>query len=332
MAATVKMLAIAAAVALLPFAVAAQGGPSFDCAKASNAVEHAVCKDADLAKADRELSQLYAALFARLTGPAKESLQKAQLAWVVNRNRGCTGDDADAMSICLKRRYDQRIADLKASARGPYPFVEAQWIEKKGKVGKVGYAINVSYPHFAGTSANFSAVNKAYADAAASGAKEATPTAEAGADVEQQWSAEGGYALYRPGPDAITVQASFYSYTGGAHGYGSVTCALVDLRSGRFVPPEAVFVAGDEWHKRILTIATSNLKWQFEANPGFDDALQPTKLGKMLREGDRFCWQEAHLEIYFNQYDVGPYAAGPYSVNISYDSIRPLLRAGGPIK
>jgi len=327
----VRALAVAASLMFLPFAVVAQSGPSFDCAKASNAVEQSVCKDADLAKADRELAQLYAALLGRLTGSARESLQKGQLAWVANRNRGCTGDDADAMSICLKRRYDQRIADLKASGRGPYPFVETQWIARKGKVGKTAYAIDIGYPRFAGTTANFSEVNKAYADAAAEGAKEATPTADASGDLDQQWSAEGGYALFRPGTNAITVQSSFWSYTGGAHGYGSTTCSLVDLRSGRFVSPAEVFAAGDEWHKRILIAATSNLKWQFEANPGFEDALQPAKLGKMLREGDRYCWREAHLEIYFNQYEVGPYAAGPYAVNMSYDSIRPLLRAGGPI-
>ena len=34
------------------------------------------------------------------------------------------------------------------------------------------------------------------------------------------------------GFDAITVALDFWSYTGGAHGYGAVTCKLVDLRTG----------------------------------------------------------------------------------------------------
>lgn len=322
---------IAAVIVLLPYLAAAQSGPSFDCTKASHAVERVVCKDVDLAKADRELSQLYAALLGRLTGPAKESLQKGQLAWISNRNRGCTGDDADAMSLCLTRRYGERIADLEASGTGTYPFVEAQWIAKKGKVGKIAYSIDVSYPRFAGTTANFSAVNKAYAEAAASGANEATPTAAAGADLDQQWSAEGGYELHRPGPEAIMVQSSFWAYTGGAHGYGSVTCALVDLRSGHFVPVAQVFAAADRWHKEMLTLVTADLTRQFKENPGFDDALQPAKLGKMLREDDRYCWQAGRLQVYFNQYDVGPYAAGPYTVEIPYAKLRPILRAGGLI-
>jgi hypothetical protein len=37
------------------------------------------------------------------------------------------------------------------------------------------------------------------------------------------------------------------------------------------------------------------------------------------------------LEVIFNAYDVGPYAAGPYEVYVSYDRLTPLLRKDGPI-
>lgn len=127
------------------------------------------------------------------------------------------------------------------------------------------------------------------------------------------------------------IQSSFWAYTGGAHGYGSVTCALVDLRSGRFVPASQVFAAGDQWHKEVLALVTADLTRQFKTNMGFEDALQPAKMAKMLREDDRYCWQAGRLEVFFNQYDVGPYAAGQYTVDIPYAKLRPFLRAGGPI-
>jgi uncharacterized protein len=57
----------------------AQSGPSFDCAKASNDVERAMCKDPELAKADREMAAAYAALAAKLSGGAKENLEKEQV-------------------------------------------------------------------------------------------------------------------------------------------------------------------------------------------------------------------------------------------------------------
>lgn len=319
------------AVVLGPVGAVAQSGPSFDCAKAASAIDRAICLDKDVAKADREMGALYAALLARLSGPAKEALQKSQVQWIVNRNRGCARGDDDAITRCLAARYENRIADLKASGTGTYPFVEEESIQKKGRVGKISYAIDISYPRFAGTTADFSIVNRGFADAATKGARETTPTADAGADREQEWSAEGGYSLYRPAPDAITVSRSFWAYTGGAHGYGSVTCTLVDLRSGKTVRPAAVFAAGDRWLKEMVALVAGDLRKQFKENPGFDDALEPAKLTKALRDDDRYCWQAGKLEVYFNQYEVGPYSSGPYTVEIPYTKLKPLLRSGGLI-
>ena len=327
-----RTFAVAALVALCPLAAVAQSGPSFDCAKASNGAERAICKDPAMAKADRELSGLYAALLAKLSGPAKESLEKSQVRWIVGRNRACVpNDDPDVILRCLKTRYANRIADLQASAAGPYPFVEDQSIEKAGKVGKVTYTIDLRYPKFAGNTADFTAVNRSFADAAVKAARETTPTADAGVDREQEWQAEQGYSLYRPDSNVITVALTFWAFTGGAHGYGSTSCTLVDLRTGKTVAPEGVFAAGAPWLKEVVAIVGADLKKQFVDNPGFEDALQPNKLTKTVNTSGHFCWQADKLQIYFNQYEVGPYSAGPYTVDIPYNRLKPLLRAGGPI-
>jgi len=328
----VRSVAVAALLALAPIAASAQGGPSFDCARASNAAERAICKDAALAKADRELSGLYVALLAKLGGPAKESLEKSQVRWIVARNRACVrNDDPDVIERCLTTRYADRIADLKASAAGPYPFIEDQSIERRGKVGKVSYTIDLRYPRFAGTTADFTAINRSFADASAKAARETTPTADAGLDREEEWQAEQGYALFRPGPDVITVALTFWAFTGGAHGYGSTGCTLVDLRTGRTVAPEDVFAAGSPWLREVVAMVGTDLKKQFVDNPGFEDALQTTKLTKTVNTSGHFCWQSDKLQIYFNQYEVGPYSAGPYTVDIPYTRLKALLRAGGPI-
>jgi len=328
----VRSVAVAALFALAPIAASAQGGPSFDCARASNGAERAICKDAALAKADRELSGLYGALLARLSGPAKESLEKSQVRWIVARNRACVpNDDPDVIERCLKTRYADRIADLKASAAGPYPFIEDQSIERRGKVGKVSYTIDLRYPRFAGTTADFTAINRSFADAAAKAARETTPTADAGLDREEEWQAEQGYSLFRPDPDVVTVALTFWAFTGGAHGYGSTSCTLVDLRTGRTVAPQDVFAAGSPWLREVVAIVGADLKKQFVDNPGFEDALQTTKLTKTVNTSGHFCWQSDKLQIYFNQYEVGPYSAGPYMVDIPYGRLKPLLRAGGPI-
>jgi uncharacterized protein len=326
----VRRLATAAVLLAAPSAFA-QAGPSFDCAKASSVIERAICKDPELAKADREMAAAYTSLSDRLRGPAKEHLAKDQVRWIVDRNQGC-GRDKDGIEDCLKRRYATRLDNLKAAAEGIYPFVGTQSIYKTGTVGKVSYAIDIRYPQFEGTTADFAAVNRTFADDARKSANEATP--KAGSDVGDSplpWSYEQGFALYRPGPDAVTVAVDYYGFSGGAHGYGATLCVLIDLRTGKSIGPEGVFAAGDRWLTELVRLVGADLKKQFVEKPGFDDALEPANLTKQLRDAGRYCYRRGTLEVIFNAYDVGPYASGPYQVEIPYDRLKPLLRANGPV-
>lgn len=75
----------------------AQGAPSFDCTKATTAIERTICKNPELAKADREMVAAYAVLAGKLTGASKEALVKDQGRWMVDRNRSCAGD-ADSIA------------------------------------------------------------------------------------------------------------------------------------------------------------------------------------------------------------------------------------------
>ena len=88
----------------------AQSGPSFECAKASNDVERTICKDPELAKADREMAAAYAALAAKLSGAAKENLEKEQVRWLGDRNRGCAADTDGIVALpeeTLRRAHDE---------------------------------------------------------------------------------------------------------------------------------------------------------------------------------------------------------------------------------
>src|SRR5215813_4944763 len=150
----------------------AQGGPSFDCAKASNDVERAICKDPELAKADRDMAAAYAALIARLSGAAKDDAVKDQARWIGERNRACAVD-TDGVDVCLKRRYKARTANLRAYAEGSYPFVSQQTLIKNGRLGKITWSYDITYPQFDGTAADFSAVNARFATAAKKAAEDA---------------------------------------------------------------------------------------------------------------------------------------------------------------
>ncbi len=286
-----------------------------------------------MAKADRELSGLYAALLAKLSGPAKESLEKSQVRWIVGRNRACVpNDDPDVIVRCLKTRYENRIADLKASAAGPYPFIEDQSIEKTGKVGKVTYTIDLRYPRFAGNTADFTVINRSFADAAAKAARETTPDGRCRRRSRAGMAGRAGLfplstrpRRHHRGPDVLGLHRR---------------CPWLrqhELHAGRPAHRQDRGARGrasrraTPWLKEVVAIVGADLKKQFVDNPGFEDALQPNKLTKTVNSSGRFCWQADKLQIYFNQYEVGPYSAGPYTVDIPYSRLKPLLRAGGPI-
>lgn len=326
-----RLLAAAALLALMPAMPAvAQGGPSFDCAKASNAVERSICKTSELAKVDREMTAVYSVLTAKLGGPAKDHLAKDQVRWIGNRNRACAAD-ADAIADCLKVRYAARIANLKVIADGVYPFISEHALYKVGKVGKITYSIDARYPQFDGTTADFAAVNRTFADDAKKSDEDSTPKSNSEVDHEQVWSYEQAFVLHRPSASAITVALDFYGFSGGAHGFGGTVCMLVDLRTGKSVEPEGVFAPGDAWLKQMVGIVTADLKKQFVKNPGFDDALEPATLAEMLRDPGHYCWRADRLELIFNAYDVGPYSAGAYQVVVPYGRLRPLFRSDGPL-
>lgn len=308
----------------------AQGGPSFDCAKASNTIERTICANGDLAKADRGLSAAYGALLGRLAGPAKDHLEKDQVRWIGARARACIGT-ADEVAGCLKERYERRSAMLAFLASGPYPFVSEQSIVKSGKVKSVDYRIDASYPQFDGPAADFSVANRRFADEAKAGAADAVPDSSVDADMKMSFGFDQHYILHRPSAHAISVERSFYLFTGGAHGNGAQLGTLVDLRSGRVVPPSGVFAAGDEWLRTLTALAIENLKKQFVERPGFEEALEPKTMTKSLREAGHYLFRAGRLELLFNPYEVGPYAAGLYKVEIPYARLKPLLRADGPI-
>jgi len=308
----------------------AQAGPSFDCAKASNAVERAICTAPALARADRDMAAAYEALAAKLDAAGRDRLAKDQVRWIVDRNRVCS--DGAGMTDCLERRYASRTATLRAFAMAPVPAISQQSLAKEGVAGKIKWSYDIAYPQFDGTTVDFAAINAAFANAAKEAAVDATPGKDADSGREQEWTAVQSFTVYRPDANAVTVAVESYGYSGGAHGYGATECTLVDLRTGKAVGPQGVFGAGQPWLRVMGDIVGADLRKQFKEKPGFDDALEPAKLAKLLTAPGHYCWRADRLELIFNAYEVGPYVSGPFEVHVPYRRIESLLRADGPIR
>jgi uncharacterized protein YecT (DUF1311 family) len=319
-----------AAIGTLP--ASAQSGPSFDCAKASTAIERAICAKPELARADRTMDTAYRALLAKLTDPAKEHLVKDQARWIASRNTACNGV-IEEVARCIAQRYKTRTENLRALGEGTYPFVSGRSRFASGKVGRIRYGFDAIWPQFDGKTADFAPLNRTFSGMVDKAAQETIPTAKVAADDrrDQTWSYQQDFVLHRPAIDALTVAISSYSFTGGAHGYGATVPYLVDLRTGRLAAPRDVFGSGDGWLQRLVSLVHDDLKKQFVEKPGFEDAIEPAKLAKLLGEPDVYLYRRDKLELIFNAYVVGPYVSGPYMVDIPYTTLKPLFAPNGPL-
>jgi len=314
------------ALCFLFWPAAAQPGPSFDCAKSTTPIEKAICADSKLAAADRELATVYGALLATLGGAAKDHLASDQVRWISYRD-ACAGDP----DSCLPDRLQDRTDFLKQVSDGSYPFVSEHAIEQHRKVKNITFTVDARYPQFDGPSVDFSAVNRKFADDAAKGAAELNRNTGVVVGTEQEWLYEQSFTLLRPSANAVSVSVSSSIFAGGAHPNSGTEATLVDLRSGKALAPEDVFAPGEGWLKEMLRLVTADLQRQFKERPGFDNALEPATLGKLLKEPGHYLYKKEHLKLTFNNYEVGPYVNGQYVVEIPYGKLRPLMRANGPL-
>ena len=89
---------------------ASAAGPSFDCAKAGNWAEKAICKNDELAALDAWFGPLYGQVAQRLAGKDLDGLKARRKAWLKSRNDCKTEADG---TTCMKTRYQEFTAELE---------------------------------------------------------------------------------------------------------------------------------------------------------------------------------------------------------------------------
>lgn len=148
-------LALAAALLCLPLTVPAAAAPSFDCAKASQPAEKAVCADETLSAMDRLLDRAYRMALDGLPAEQASSLKGDQVRWLLERARAFKAASEDRAA--LMALYDQRLRAVVAKAGPrilPAALAKAQPIDPLAEAGRaaeeetafVAYVLTGLYP------------------------------------------------------------------------------------------------------------------------------------------------------------------------------------------
>jgi hypothetical protein len=299
-------------------------GASFDCAKAQTWAEQALCNDETLGQLDERLDAAYrtAREAAKGDAAALERLVSRQRAWLAERD-GCK------ITPCLTRLYAQRLAELTGTGGSPQDKPLEQ-----GKIQESGphFTIDAAYPVLPGDGPAVAEANRQIRgtvdEVVGSFRGQIDEFTSAPATEEEgwqgpDWSLSIDYEIPHQTSRYLAIPLTGYEYTGGAHGMPLILPTVIDLSTGRPIPPEGLFKPGSDWLEQLSQRCRSELQGS--------DLLGDD--GDWLREGTAPKLENFSLlfpgpdglTVTFAPYSVAPYAAGIQEVLIPYKDLAGLL-------
>jgi len=121
----------------------------------------------------------------------------------------------------------------------------------------------------------------------------------------------------------ITVRASSYIYTGGAHPFQTTTYYVIATHKPRFLTLNDIVLDTTA----LRTLADLELRRMYDIplyhdlrNHGFNLSSNSVPLTK------NFAFTRTGLTLVYNPYDISPYAMGMHTIQLPYSTIAPLLR------
>lgn len=141
-----------------------------------------------------------------------------------------------------------------------------------------------------------------------------------------------------PGPYFLSIETDIFAYdsyvrsvlftirdyTGGAHPNLYYATYTFDTRDGHFIDPEDLFIPGSDPLATIFPIVQADLAAQMGS--GADLTWINSGTGTNFDNYANFVLTNSALIFYFPPYQVAPYAAGAFNVEVPLSSIRDIFR------
>ena len=139
------------------------------------------------------------------------------------------------------------------------------------------------------------------------------------------WQSETTGEVLLDRPDLVTVSLFTYAFTGGAHGMSVTQHMVFDTATGKQLGLAEFFAPGFE------ALLDKLIERRFRQMRGLSesDPLTGEKGGlfeNVIRHNENFAVTGSGIRFLYNQYDIAPYAAGPITIDLSFDELKEILK------
>ncbi len=305
---------------------------AFDCNKASTDVEKAICADPSLKKLDDELGAAYLQVKAASTPQEQKMLARSQKRWIAGREY--CGQAEEEIGVCVRRVTLERLRLLTGTAEtGPgvdgdlIPvFVVQEGTEKV-------YDLDISLLRFADPQGAGEEAFSAIAEDILARIK----TGPHGEDTMGRiYAQQDGMSLSYASPEFVSVEHSFWSDMGGAHGNGGIENFNIDMETGKLLeigdvlPESAMTPLMAQCRAQIVAAKKERLSGE-PYDPATDSFLTDEVISEHLATLSRWSIRQEEITVTFDSYAIGSYAEGPYECVFPTAEIKAMAVPGALI-
>lgn len=304
---------------------------AFDCAKATTAVEKAICADPQLKQLDARLSEAYAAVKASSMPAEQRMLARSQKRWIAEREF-CSGDDS-GMNACIAQKTKDRLSLLLgAPESGPGAAAKMVPVFRVQDGSTKQWDIDMSLMRFADPRTAGETLFNRLVDDILSQAK-LGPHGEDSHDMV--FAMEDTMSLTYASPKLVSARHDFYINEGGAHGNYGTNNINIDMTSGKQIR------IGDIVDAARATKLAQQCAAEIEAerkkrvpdaeDVPYDKKTRDATIAETVRNLNSWSIGADTIRVSFDPYAVGAYAEGAYRCSFKTADVKALARPGAPL-
>lgn len=138
----------------------------------------------------------------------------------------------------------------------------------------------------------------------------------------EKFVANVDFEVKKNSDNLLSINVHYYKYSGGAHGYNEDISYNLDMTNGNLLELSDLFKESSEYKKVIDTEIRNQIESIVKNNKEYKGVYQ----FEGIKPNNKFYIQDDNIVIYFDLYEIAPYAAGQPEFFINSSVINHILK------